>query len=88
MPDEGQEWEAVGLVAAVLRGRVRKTDTGEQPGVHDFEIELSDRTLALEVTSSTVGEVAELWRAVGREDGQPRTSGGSTALGRPGYRLG
>jgi hypothetical protein len=65
-PKEDIELEAAWTVAALVAGRpARRDKQGAPDGTHDFDILLPDgRTIALEVTSSTVGEVVGMWKAI------------------------
>ena len=50
------------------RRHAEATDLPDGPnGQHDFEIDTGERTIALEVTSTTVGEVRTMWDAVGKQ---------------------
>ncbi len=67
MPDVDRELAALGLVLGLVGGTYKHTDLPDGPnGQHDFEINTGERTIALEVTSTTVGEVRTMWDAVGR----------------------
>lgn len=65
-----RECEAAWTVAALLHGSPMGRDRECAPdGTHDFDVHCDDgRTIALEVTSSTVPEIVEMWDAVGRVD--------------------
>lgn len=67
-PRQEQELEAAWTVAAVLGARPERRDRpGAPAGTHDFDLHLPDgRVVALEVTSSTVGEVRSMWDTIGR----------------------
>lgn len=58
------------MVAAMRSGRPRRRDRwGAPDGTHDFDLHLPDgRVIALEVTSSTVSEVAMMWDAINSLD--------------------
>jgi hypothetical protein len=66
MVDADRELEAAWTAAAVMWGiPVRRGVPGGPPLTHDFDIHLNDgREVALEVTSSTVQEVKEMWDAI------------------------
>lgn len=71
MADLSQELAALGLVLGLVGGTFRHTDIPNGPnGVHDFEIDTGVRTIALEVTSTTVEEVRKMWDAVGKQSWQ------------------
>jgi len=65
-PNEALELEAAWTVAALLCGRPKGRDPGGGSGsTHDFDVHLPEgRVVALEVTSSTVREVVEMWDAI------------------------
>lgn len=64
------EGEAAWTVAALLSGVPQRSDRpGAPPATHDIDICLPDgRVVALEVTSSTVPEVVEMWDAINAVD--------------------
>jgi hypothetical protein len=73
MPNVKQEWDAAGLVAGSLGGtRVIKTDDGTAGGIHDFEMTVPGGSLALEVTSTTVGEEHGMWSAIFAQNWETR----------------
>lgn len=60
-----EEREAAAIVARFLGARsVTKHDDGTSPGMHDFELLLDDRVVALEVTSIADEDALGLWAAV------------------------
>ena len=65
-----RECEAAWTVAALLHGSpIRRDKEGASDGTHDFDVHRDDgRIIALEVTSSTVREIAEMWDAIHRLD--------------------
>jgi hypothetical protein len=68
MPNEMIELAALGLILGLTGGTYRRTDLPGGPNSQpDFEIDTGSRTIALEVTSTTVEEVRSFWDAVGKE---------------------
>jgi hypothetical protein len=65
-PKEDLEREAAWTLAALLSGRPERRDLAGGPdATHDFDVHLPEgRVVALEVTSSTVPEVVEMWDAI------------------------
>jgi len=64
------ELEAAWAVAALRHGEPKRRDRAGAPsGTHDFDIHLPEhRVAALEVTSSTVPEVVQMWAAIDKLD--------------------
>jgi hypothetical protein len=68
MPDQQRELAALGLVLGLVGGDFRQTDLpGGGNGNHDFDITISSLTIALEITSTSVGEVLTFWDQIGRQ---------------------
>ena len=67
-----RELEGAWLVASFLSGKPHSRDgLGAPDKTHDFDVTLNDgRTIALEVTSSTVREVIAMWAAIDACDWQ------------------
>lgn len=69
MTDIDQEWSAAGLVLGLIGGTAQMTDIpGARPRTPDFEITRSGGgTIALEVTATTVNNVASTWNEIHKE---------------------
>jgi hypothetical protein len=67
IPNQGErENEGAWTVAAVLGGdRPERRDVvGAPDGTHDFDITIRRRVVALEISSTTVPEVAQMWHVI------------------------
>jgi hypothetical protein len=64
--DRDQEWSAAALVLGLIDGTVEMTDVpGAGPRTPDFEItRAGGGTIALEVTATTISNVASTWHAI------------------------
>ena len=69
MTNRDQEWSAAALVLGLIDGTVEMTDVpGAGPRTPDFEItRAGGGTIALEVTATTVRNVASTWQAIHKE---------------------
>ena len=61
--DWDKEQAAAEIIAALVgAARLEKRDVpGARPGTHDYDLHVDDHVIALEVTSSTDGEVRSFW---------------------------
>ena len=85
-----EEKAAADIVAAqVGAAQPDKRDVpGAPPGTHDYDLHIGDRTIVLEVTSATDGEVRSLWDTVHDHEWEEATLGRSWGLTlKPGSRI-
>jgi hypothetical protein len=78
---DDQEWAAAAIAAAALRGEIVWRDKNRAQNSRDFDIILSDITVAFEVTSTTVEEVMIQWAQVGHQKWESSTRFSWSILG-------